>query len=219
MKRHIRMFIVLMIAFGMPVLFTPEPASAALTRAQQATDFCKTYPITATASKISRSQCRTVFISGYNAGGPARATLCKPASLKGSKLTSCNAAFNAGTSAGTAARASAAAGTTNRTCPGKAIVVSEALVPGGCIGSANQNPIFALIGFGVQFLTGLFGIILVLVLVIAGFQYVISGDDPEIAKEAKDRIKGAFTGLVLFVIMFALIQIILPSELKIFTSS
>jgi len=104
-------------------------------------------------------------------------------------------------------------------CSGKGIEVSKALTSSGCIGSGSQNPIFALVAYAVQFLTGLFGVILVMVLVIAGLQYVISGDDPEIAKDAKERIKGAFTGLVLFVIMFAVMQIILPSDVKIFNTS
>ena len=159
------------------------------------------------------------YLGGYAETGPTIKTFCNPTKIKGKVLASCEKAFDEGTDQGNTDRELAASKNATSTCNGKGIKVSKALGTGGCIGGGNQNPIFALVAYGVQFLTGLFGIILVLVLVIAGFEYVISGEDPEISKDAKERVKAVLTGLILFVIMFTLMQIILPSDVRIFTTS
>ncbi len=188
-----------------------------------ANTFCKDYPVTAASSKVSRARCINAYEAGYDESGASRKSVCPSSSFSGAQLTSCTKAYDAGNDRGEkdrkAAAASAKAASGTDKCGEKGIQVSKALSPSGCIGNGNQNPIFALVAYGVQLLTGLFGIILVMVLVIAGFEYVISGDNPEIAKEAKGRITGAITGLVLFIIMFGLIQVILPSDVKIFMSS
>ncbi len=218
MIRFLPQLIVLVVALGTSGMVGPGEAVAAKPSATtRAATFCKSYPTKASSAKVSKDQCKKAYQAGYDTKGSSKNSIC-PKALKGAKLASCTEAYDKGTITGDADRSATQASTTTTTCNGKGIKVSKSLGTGGCIGGGGQNPIFALVGFGVQLLTGLFGIILVLVLVIAGFQYVISGDDPEIAKEAKDRIKGALTGLVLFVIMFALVQAILPSDIKIFTN-
>jgi hypothetical protein len=225
MQHYVIRLIALVILTGLFGLFVPDTSLAATpSSSTQATTFCKNYPTSATSTKISKTQCRRAFLAGYTEGGATLRSVC-PATgtnkLTGAKMTSCTNAYNKGEERGEADRAAAQNDANNNTnsCNGKGVKVSKALGAGGCIGGGNQNPIFALVAYGVQFLTGIFGVIVVLVLVIAGLQYVISGDDPEIAKEAKERIKGAITGLVLFIIMFGLIQTILPPDVKIFTSS
>jgi hypothetical protein len=79
-----------------------------------------------------------------------------------------------------------------------------------CIGSKDQNPIFALIRIISQFMIGLFGLILVGVVVYSGFRYVISGGSPDDIKDAKNKLKGAVTGILLLVVMAALLNSILP---------
>ncbi len=217
MKRYLLQLMVLVMTLGVPGVLVTETASAApASKTEQANDFCRSYPNAPTSTKVSETQCKKAFVGGYTEGGVSKSALCKPSSLRGAKLTSCNKSYDKGAESG---RNDRAANPSAGGCTGKGVKVSKALGTGGCIGGGDQNPIFALVAYGVQFLTGIFGVILVLVLVIAGLQYVISGDDPEIAKEAKERIKGAITGLVLFVIMFGLIQMILPPDVKLFTSS
>lgn len=88
------------------------------------------------------------------------------------------------------------------------VAVSDAL--GNCNASPGTNPIFALIQRVITFAAAAFGLVLVLMIVIAGLEYVISGGNPDKAKGAKKRIEQAATGFVMFVIMWGVLQIILP---------
>ncbi len=97
-------------------------------------------------------------------------------------------------------------------CKGGVTVSSALIKPGAdkCIGSSDQNPIFALIQLFLTYASGVLGIALVLMIVIGGLQYVISDGSPDVTREAKDRIKNAVAGLVLFALMFGALQVILP---------
>ena len=97
---------------------------------------------------------------------------------------------------------------------GNPVQISGAL--GGSCANGNANPIFALIDTIVTFATGIFGIVLVLMIVIAGLEYVISGGSPEKTKGAKTRLEQAATGFVLFVIMWGVLQVLLPAGTGIF---
>lgn len=102
-------------------------------------------------------------------------------------------------------------------CSGKGVSVSHALgIKDDCVGADGTNPIFALVSYAIQFLIGIFGLILVLMIVIAGLQYILSGTSPDAAKDAKDRLKNAATGLVLFVLMWGALQVLLPDDVKVF---
>lgn len=90
------------------------------------------------------------------------------------------------------------------------VKVSGALGNGDCVGSKTDNPIFALIGQIVAFLTGLFGLILVAMVVYAGIQYITAQGSSDNVKAAKQRLEQAITGLVLFALMFALLQMLIP---------
>jgi cytochrome bd-type quinol oxidase subunit 2 len=100
------------------------------------------------------------------------------------------------------------------TCAG--VEVSNA-IGGLCSGvPAGTNPIFALVSVAIRFFSMIFGLLLVLVVVIAGIQYITAGGSADNTKEAKERLKAAVTGLVLFVLMFGILQVLLPPEAKIF---
>jgi Type IV secretion system pilin len=88
------------------------------------------------------------------------------------------------------------------------VPVSDAL--GSCGAPAGTNPVFALVEKVITYATGLLGLVLVLMIVIAGLEYVISGGNPEKAKGAKRRIEQAATGFVLFVVMWGVLQVLLP---------
>ncbi len=59
-------------------------------------------------------------------------------------------------------------------------------------------------------LSGLVGTIVVLMLVVAGIQYITSLGEPARIKAAKDRIVNAITALVLFLMMFAILGFLVP---------
>jgi hypothetical protein len=99
------------------------------------------------------------------------------------------------------------------------VPVSSALgVPGNCLGSKDQNPIFALMSVILKFVTALFGLILVLMVVYSGIRYIISAGSPDEVKAAKEHLKGAATGLILFMIMYGLLSLIIPGFSNIFAS-
>ncbi len=56
----------------------------------------------------------------------------------------------------------------------------------------------------------LVGAVVVLVIVIAGVQYVTSAGDPTNTKKAKTRVTGALTALLLYMLMVAILNFILP---------
>lgn len=62
----------------------------------------------------------------------------------------------------------------------------------------------------IKFLSGAVGLVVVLMIVVAGIQYITSAGDPGRVKEAKNRITNAITGLILFVLMFAILNFIIP---------
>lgn len=109
---------------------------------------------------------------------------------------------------------------TNLSCNGKGVKVSPVLGigTGGCIGggSSNESPIIVFLDAGIQAATALLGLALVLSVSIAGFQYVVSNGSSDTTKAAKERLRNAVTGLVLFVFMVAILQFILPSDIKVF---
>jgi hypothetical protein len=88
------------------------------------------------------------------------------------------------------------------------VTVSTAL--GNCNAPSGTNPIFALIQKAVTYATGIFGLVLVLMIVIAGLEYVIAGGSADKVKGAKTRLQQAATGFVLFVLMWGVLQALLP---------
>jgi hypothetical protein len=85
-----------------------------------------------------------------------------------------------------------------------------------CIGGNGVNPIYAFISILLTFAVGVLGLLMVLMIVIAGLQYVVSNGDPSVTKAAKDRIRNVITGFVLFVLMYGILQILLPPGSSVF---
>ncbi|HUD11343.1 MAG TPA: hypothetical protein VMS08_02955 [Candidatus Saccharimonadia bacterium] len=54
------------------------------------------------------------------------------------------------------------------------------------------------------------GLVVMLMLVIGGVQYITSAADPGMVKSAKKRITNAITALVLYLMMFAILQFLVP---------
>jgi hypothetical protein len=61
-----------------------------------------------------------------------------------------------------------------------------------------------------KFLNGLIGAIIILVLVVAGIQYITSVGEPANVKSAKKRVMNATIALVLYLMMFAILNFLVP---------
>jgi len=85
--------------------------------------------------------------------------------------------------------------------------------PAGQVELPNNQPGGVIIYYLKQVLflvNTLIGGIIILVLVIAGVQYIISGGDPSNIKSAKGRIINAMTALVLYLMMVAILNFLVP---------
>lgn len=97
-------------------------------------------------------------------------------------------------------------------CTGNQIELSSPLSAGTNCVDANKpgGPIFVYLAMIIKFLSGAIGLVIVLMIVVVGVQYITSAGDPGRVKEAKTRITNAITGLVLFVLMFAILNFLIP---------
>ncbi|HSX48357.1 MAG TPA: hypothetical protein VLF41_02560 [Candidatus Nanoarchaeia archaeon] len=66
-----------------------------------------------------------------------------------------------------------------------------------CANGTNSNPIYALLGFAINWMIGIIVALAVLAIVISGIQYITSQGNPEAVKTAKSRITNAAIGLIL----------------------
>ena len=93
------------------------------------------------------------------------------------------------------------------------VKLGVSIVPGQtqvCGDPQHGGVIVAYLKIFLQFLSSGVGIVIVLMLVIAGIQYITSTGDPALVKAAKQRIINAITALVLFVLSFAILSFIVP---------
>ncbi len=98
-------------------------------------------------------------------------------------------------------------------CPDGTIKVGVPIEKGKeCIenNAASGGAIAVYLRMVLKFLSGGIGLVIVLMMVIAGIQYITSTGDPARVKAAKDRIVNAITALVLFVMAFAILSFIIP---------
>ncbi len=81
----------------------------------------------------------------------------------------------------------------------------------GCVTpDANGGVIITYLKMILKFLSGGVGLVVLLMLVIAAIQYITAAGQPEQVKHAKNRIQNALTALVLFLIAFAVLNLIIP---------
>lgn len=74
----------------------------------------------------------------------------------------------------------------------------------------NSNPIYDYLAAIIKFLSGIVGLGVVLMLIIGGIQYMTSSGNPQAVAAAKKRIGNALLGLVLFLLMFGILNFIIP---------
>lgn len=77
-----------------------------------------------------------------------------------------------------------------------------------CVGEGGRNPIFEYLGGAVRLLEGVIGVAIVLAIVVSGIQYIISAGNPDAVKSAKQRLSNAILGLVLYLLMFGIFEIL-----------
>lgn len=80
--------------------------------------------------------------------------------------------------------------------------------------SQSQNPILTdLLLPGINFMSGIVGIVVIASIVIAGIQYITSSGNPEAAASARRRIQASVISLVVYIFGFALLQWLVPGGL------
>jgi len=81
---------------------------------------------------------------------------------------------------------------------------------GDCRASGSDNCIAEDIQLAVNFLSAGVGIIITMVIIFAGLQYLTARDNPQAVQAAKTRITNAVIALIAFVFVYAFLQWIVP---------
>jgi len=76
--------------------------------------------------------------------------------------------------------------------------------------AANGGVIVTYLKTVLQFLSGAVGLVVLLMFIIAGIQYIVSTGDPKQVAAAKDRLVNAVTALVLFAMAAAILNFVVP---------
>ncbi len=79
-----------------------------------------------------------------------------------------------------------------------------------CAGGNGVNPIYAYLRSIIRFVSGLFGIIAVLMVILSGFQYMTSAGSPEAVKKAKSRLANVVLSIIVFAMMFGILNYLIP---------
>jgi hypothetical protein len=101
----------------------------------------------------------------------------------------------------------------NGKCAAGQVELSVPIISGqNCVGgnASNGGVIVSYLKWILLFLSGAVGAVIMLMLIIAGIQYVISTGDAAQVKAAKNRIVNAITALVLFAFMYAILNFLIP---------
>lgn len=77
----------------------------------------------------------------------------------------------------------------------------------------SKNPITHQIQVIVNFLSIGVGLVVILMIIMGGVQYVAAGDSPEALKNARARITNALIALVVYIFAFAFLQWLIPGGL------
>lgn len=98
---------------------------------------------------------------------------------------------------------------------GSGNIEADCMVPLSQVDNSDKNPdndcgIIKYVLIFINALSALVGIVVVMMIVIAGIQYSTTADNPQTAVEAKKRIANAIGALLLYIFMFAFLQWIVP---------
>jgi hypothetical protein len=79
----------------------------------------------------------------------------------------------------------------------------------GCSNN-NGGEIYGFLRGIIKFASGLVGLVVIMMMIIGGIRYITSAGDPKMVASAKNQIVNAVTGLVLFGLMLAILNFLLP---------
>lgn len=79
----------------------------------------------------------------------------------------------------------------------------------GCTSTAG-GPIYGFVRAIIKFASGLVGLVVIMMLIIGGIRYITSAGNPKLVAAAKTQIINAVIGLVLFALMLAVLNFLLP---------
>lgn len=74
----------------------------------------------------------------------------------------------------------------------------------------SGNPIIAFATAIIKYVGGLIGLVVVLMIIIGGVQYAISSGDAKAVAAAKSRIINSVIALILYILMFGILQYLIP---------
>lgn len=72
------------------------------------------------------------------------------------------------------------------------------------------GPIMFYLRLVIKFISGLFGLMIVLMVIVGGLQYMTSAGSPSAVESAKKRLANAALGLVLFILLFGIVNYLIP---------
>lgn len=103
----------------------------------------------------------------------------------------------------------------NITCPEGQVAIGVPITknPGGgsnCVDNSGGGIVVNYLKTILQFLSATVGAAVVLMVIVAGIQYIVSNGDPKAITDAKDRLINAVTALVLFILAFAILSFVVP---------
>lgn len=77
----------------------------------------------------------------------------------------------------------------------------------------ENNAIVVYLRYFIQFLTAGVGLVITIMIAVAGFQYITARDNPQAVQAAKDKIWNAIIALILFILMYAILSYLVPIEI------
>jgi hypothetical protein len=98
------------------------------------------------------------------------------------------------------------------TCPAGDVAIGVIIAKNGnnCVSSSGNGVIVNYLANILTFLSAVVGAVILLMLIIAGVQYITSAGDPKAITNAKNRLVNAITALILFVMAFAILNFVVP---------
>lgn len=78
----------------------------------------------------------------------------------------------------------------------------------GCAG--DRNPIYDYLSAVIKFLSAGVGLVVVLMIVVSGIQYITSAGNPQGIEAAKKRLTNAIIALLLYIFMAAILNFLIP---------
>ena len=79
--------------------------------------------------------------------------------------------------------------------------------------SLENNAIVVYLRYLIQFLTAGVGLVITIMIVVGGFQYITAGENSQKVQAAKQKIFNAVLALILFILMYALLNYLVPVDI------